>query len=108
VAAVRRDEPHPQPSVTAFVADRLGAQVFTSTGPTVAETMAMNMRWLARQVKSGAKIMDIGLDVARGTRTGAFYKAEVAFLEKAGYTRQFVKLCEIDGKTYQIYQWVPK
>jgi len=68
--------------------------------------MAKNVRWLAKQVKSGAKIWDIGLDVSRGGRSGVFYKAEVAFLERAGYTRHFVKLVEIDGKTYRMFEWV--
>jgi RHS repeat-associated protein len=89
-------------------AKTLGAKIFGETGATFAETMTKNMKWLADQVKSGAKILDIGLDVARGGRTGVFYKAEVAFMEAAGYTRQFVKLVEVNGKTYRMFQWVPK
>jgi hypothetical protein len=61
-----------------------------------------------RARKSGAKIFDIGLDAARGGGAGVFYKAEVAFMQGMGYTRQFVKLIDIDGKTYRMYQWVPK
>ncbi len=87
-------------------AEKLSLSTFRETGATFTETMAKNMNWLSKQVKSGARIFDIGLDAARGGRTGVFFKAEVAFMEKAGYTRQFVKLTEIEGKTYRVYEWV--
>ena len=70
--------------------------------------LAKNLKWLANQVPSGAKIYDIGLDASRGRRTGVFFKAEVAFMEKMGYTRKFVKTVEIDGRTYRMYEWVAK
>jgi RHS repeat-associated protein len=89
-------------------AEKLGLSTFRETGSTFADTIAKNMKWLGDQVKSGAKIFDIGLDASRGGRTGVFFKAEVAFMEKAGYTRQFAKLTEIDGKTYRVYEWVPR
>jgi len=88
------------------VAEKMGLRTFTETGATFAETMAKNMNWLANQVKSGARIFDIGLDVARGGRSGVFFKAEVAFMEKLGYKRQFVKLVEVEGKAYRTYEWV--
>jgi len=97
------------PRVTA-AAREIGAKTFGDPGVTFAETMAKNMKWLANQVKSGAKILDIGPDVAQVPRTGlgVFYKAEVAFLEGAGYTRKFVRFVELNGKTLRMYQWVPK
>jgi hypothetical protein len=60
----------------------------------------------AKQVKNGAKIYDIGLDAVRAGRAGAFFKAEVAFMEGLGYKRQFARLVDIDGKTYRVYEWV--
>jgi RHS repeat-associated protein len=89
-------------------AKMLGAKLFGEPGATAAETMVRNMSWLEKQIKNGTKILDIGLDAARGGRAGVFYKAEVAYLEAARYTRQFVKLIQIEGKTYRLYQWVPK
>jgi hypothetical protein len=64
-------------------------------------------RWRQHQVKSGARIFDIGLDVSRGGRTDVFFKAEVALMETMGYQRQFVKRVEVDGKAYRIYEWMP-
>ena len=88
------------------VAGKLELGLFRKTGSTFAETMAMNMRWLADQASSGTRIFDIGLDASRGGRSGVFFRAEVAFMEKLGYKRQFVKLVRIDDKTYRVYEWV--
>lgn len=63
------------------------------------------MRWLAEQVASGARIFDIGLDVRRAAG-GKFFKAEAAFMARLGYKRQFVRLVEIEGKTYRMYEWM--
>jgi RHS repeat-associated protein len=87
-------------------AEKLGLRTFGETGATFAETMGKNMKWLADQVRSGVRIFDIGLDASRGGRAGVFFKAEVALLEKMGYTRKYVTTIEIGNTQYRLYEWV--
>jgi len=89
------------------LAEQLKLATFRGTGRTTTETLAMNLKWLAGQMKKGASILDIGLDASRGGTSGAFYKAEVQLLQKAGWKREFVRFAKMNGKTYRMYRWMP-
>lgn len=66
------------------------------------------MAWLADHVQNGARVLDVGLDAARGGRSGVFFKAEAALMGGLGYERRFLKVVELDGKIVRVYEWVQK
>jgi len=69
-------------------------------------TVEKNVDWLRRQIKDGARIYDLGLDVSRPRGHTPFYLAEEQFLRSRGFARQFRGLVEVEGRTLRLFEWV--
>jgi hypothetical protein len=88
-------------------AKALDAGAFDAPWTTKAEVMARNMAWLRRAIDSGARIFDIGLDIAR--KAGSeFYVSEVALLQKEGLVRKLLGVLQMHGTETLLYEWVKK
>jgi len=89
------------------VARKLKAAVFNARSRNPARFMANQRRWILKQIRSGRKIYDIGLDKAKKVRS-PYYAAEVAALRKAGFTRVFRRWVTGDnGRKFRLFEWVP-
>jgi RHS repeat-associated protein len=87
------------------VAQQLEAKTFQTTWTNSADVLAKNLGWLKDQIAAGARVYDIGLDVARNAGS-RFYSAEVNLLQEAGYVRRYVSQVTASGTTERLYQWV--
>ena len=91
------------------VATKIGAHTFAPRSVNPARWMANQKRWIRDQIKSGRPIYDIGTHATRPRRS-AYYAAERAALEKAGYAREFRRWISVDVggtmKRFRLYEWV--
>ena len=69
-----------------------------------ANWLANNIKWIQRQIASGRRIFDIGEDASR--KPSQYYKAEIAQLIKAGFTKVYRGTITVGDKTYAVYEWV--
>jgi RHS repeat-associated protein len=88
------------------VADKMKSETFKTAEQGFEKLMAANMRWLQQQIAAGKTIYDIGRNPFRTDGGSPFYRAEVATLRAAGYVQQYLRDVKINGRVYELYQWV--
>ena len=96
------------------VAEKLGADTFKPRSQSeLKQVWFRNQRqWIQRQIRSGRRIFDIGIQ--RGRPRSPYYATEKEVLQKKGYQRQFRKYIKVpvendlgvvQTKQFRLYEW---
>jgi RHS repeat-associated protein len=86
------------------LAEDMEAATFDVPWTNMPDMLARNASWLQSQIDKGARIFDVGRDLARDP--SVFYNAETSLLGANGYSRLFVKVVIVQGEVQPLYEWV--
>ncbi|MBI1923335.1 hypothetical protein HYR99_03690 [Candidatus Poribacteria bacterium] len=95
------------------VAEKLGAHIFEPRSRREEFFLQNQKRWIQRQIRSGRRIFDIGIQ--QGRPRSLYYAIEVDILRKNGYQRRFVKYIKVkieddlglvQTKQFRLYEWM--